>query len=271
MTPMKLVAAVSAYEKQLCAAKLAGEMRKEFERSLVCPVQILDHDDDRPVAGQVGEKVGKERMEPISVDTSRCLIDRSNRERRQTVRRAGDVHEGTERATCIDLRALAGESTNTKAASRLNEITDRRALAHTGLAGYKDRAAVTPASLGQQRVELTHFGVAADEERTKDLRICRRPCCRGHGTLPPRRILSCAIRPTRRRARHLREKATSATHVVQRGPRSSRSADGSLTGVAGIASGLLQYGLSGSRITRVRLAPGTAPSDVWIPVQYGLS
>ena len=76
-------------------------------------------------------------MEAVAVGAGGGRIGRRDWERRQAVRGAGDVHEGTERATCVDFRAFAGECTNAKPARSLNEVTDRCALSHAGLAGHQ--------------------------------------------------------------------------------------------------------------------------------------
>ena len=94
-------------------------------------MQIFDHDHERPVAREVTQKSGEGRMEPVPIGPRGCLV--GGRQRGDAVRRAGDLHERTEWATRVDLRALAKEDACTVGACLLNEVTEHCGLADAGL------------------------------------------------------------------------------------------------------------------------------------------
>src|SRR5207244_7044592 len=112
-------------------------MGKELEGGLVRPMQIFDHDHDRPLAREVTEKSGEGRMEPVAIDRNRGRIGWSDRERGHAVRGAGDVHERTERPARINLSALAPENPCALRACLLGEVAEHSRLAYAGLAGHE--------------------------------------------------------------------------------------------------------------------------------------
>src|SRR5438132_4485647 len=123
-------------------------------------------------------------MKPIAIGSSHHRVARSDREGVHAVRRVSDVHERTERATRIDLRALAPENARTFRAGPFHEVSNQDSLADTGLAGHQHGPAPAADALAQKGLEPAHFGAAADEDGAQDPPIRDRAsvCC--HGALP---------------------------------------------------------------------------------------
>src|SRR5438105_3356081 len=138
-------------------------------------------------------------MKPIAIVPSHGRIGRSDREGVHAVRRVSDVHERTERATRVDLRALAPEDACTLRACLLNEVTEHRGLADAGLARHQCCPAMPAEALAQEAPEPPHFGVASDEDGTKDppVRLRTRVC--SHAALPALDSVTQSS-PRRRRA-----------------------------------------------------------------------
>ena len=60
MGAVQLVGAVGEHEQDLRVAQAADEQRDELERRAVGPVQVLEHDQQRPVAARAGDRAEHE-------------------------------------------------------------------------------------------------------------------------------------------------------------------------------------------------------------------
>src|ERR1700675_2966764 len=118
-------------------------------------------------------------MKPIAIGSSHHRVARSDRKGVHAVRRVSDVHERTERATRIDLCALAHKNAGTERVCPFHEVSNQDSLADTGLAGDERGPASAADAFAQKGLELSQLGVASDEDGTKDPSIRDGPnvCC----------------------------------------------------------------------------------------------
>ncbi len=168
------VGAVGGDDEDAGAGERLGERRQELERRLVGAVQVVEHDEDRRVPGEMGQGAADrlEERRPVGRGGGDAELGQDHREVRserpaarervrfgpQAVAQRGDDRP-VRRAAAVARRADQHE----RVAAACGELGRQPRLADARLAGEQDEAAAAGAGAVECRDEALELAVPTDE------------------------------------------------------------------------------------------------------------
>jgi hypothetical protein len=224
MAAVQLVAAIRAHDEQALVAQAAQQRGQELERRAVGPLQVVDHEDHRPVGGELVEQAAKQAEQAgLGQRLAGCgQAVRAGRQRvgaqlGQQTRELGAVgahevverlrpqlaHQAAQRAGDRRVRQLAGAEGHAVAAQHVRPRRGRQALqlaqqtrlADARLARYEHGCRIAGRRALEGAAERRQLVGAADELPARDA-----PCHMAIISGRRRRVGECA-HAARRRSR----------------------------------------------------------------------